>query len=131
MYKTNLKVKHANTGLGLFTLEPISAKQRIIEFTGPIITTEERNKRGGKYLFEIDKHLAIDGKSLENLARYINHSCRPNSIAYLEDNQIWIWSRKQINAGEEITINYGKEYFNEFIRPISCKCENCASSNIK
>jgi uncharacterized protein len=125
MSNGNLIVKHTNTGLGLFTLEAIPAKQEIIEFTGPIITTKERNKRGGKYLFEIDKNHAIDGKSLKNLARYINHSCRPNSIAYIEDNQVWIWSRKRIKAGEEITINYGKEYFNEFIKPIDCKCKKC------
>jgi hypothetical protein len=127
MTKANLQVKPATTGLGLFTVEAVQAHQRIIEYTGTIITTEERNKRGGKFLFEIDKHYAIDGQSPTNLARYINHSCHPNSIAYIEDNQVWVWSRKRIQAGEEITINYGKEYFTEFIKPIACKCKKCAA----
>lgn len=121
-----MKVKRTNKGLGLFTLESIPAKEHVIEYTGPIIPAEERFRIGGKYLFKLDKNRAIDGRSRSNLARYINHSCRPNAIAFIEDEEIWIWSRREIQAGEEITINYGKEYFAQFIEPIGCKCEKCA-----
>lgn len=126
--KSNLKLKRTNKGLGLFTLEPIPSQQQIIEYTGPIIPSEERFSIGGKYLFKLDESRAIDGRARSNLARYINHSCRPNSIACIEAEQIWIWSRRKIQAGEEITINYGKAYFRRFIEPIGCKCEKCADS---
>lgn len=120
-----LRVKRAATGLGLFAVQTIAAKQRLIEFTGRLITTEERYRKGGKYLFEVDEDWAIDGRSRSNLARYINHSCRPNAIAYLTGRRIWIWSRRKIQAGEEITLNYGKQYFDQFIKPIGCKCKAC------
>jgi SET domain-containing protein len=121
-----LKVKRTDKGLGLFALEPIPAREPIIEYSGPIIPAEERFRIGGKYLFKLDKNRAIDGRSRGNLARYINHACRPNAIAFIEDEQVWIWSRRKIQAGEEITINYGKAYFNQFIAPMGCKCEKCA-----
>jgi SET domain-containing protein len=123
----HLIVKRSATGLGLFARRAIAANKRIVEFTGRLITTEERNQFGGRYLFELDEHRAIDGKSRSNIARYANHSCRPNAIAYISGKRIWIWSRRAIEAGEEITIDYGKEYFDQYIRPLGCKCERCAS----
>jgi SET domain-containing protein len=121
-------VKRTATGLGLFALNAIAKDRRIIEYFGPIITgAEEIDRKGGKYLFELDENRAIDGSSRENLARYINHSCRPNAKAYTSGKRIWIWSIKPIDAGEQITIDYGKEYFDEHIRPVGCKCEKCSA----
>ena len=34
-------------------------------------------------------------------------------------------SRFTIQPGEEITYDYGKEYFDEFLAAIGCKCEAC------
>lgn len=119
----SLAVKRSATGLGLFTLQPIAADRRIIEYIGPIISAEEADKSGGKYLFELDEKRAIDGKARSNTARYINHSCRPNAKAYTSGKRIWIWSLKKIKAGEEITIDYGKEYLDAHIK--KCKCQKC------
>ena len=33
---------------------------------------------------------------------------------------------KAIEAGEEITYDYGDEYFELFIKPNGCRCEKCA-----
>jgi SET domain-containing protein len=118
-------VKRTASGLGLFTLKPIAADQRIIEYVGIIISAEEADRRGGKYLFELDEERAIDGTARSNIARYINHSCRPNAEAFTSGNRIWIWSTKNIQAGQEITIDYGKEYIEEHIKPVGCKCEVC------
>ena len=119
----NLVVKRTNTGLGLFTSRAIPRDVKIIEYVGPIITTEEANRKGGKYLFELDKDHAIDGSARSNTARYINHSCRPNAKGYTTGRRIWIWSIRAIKPGEEITINYGKEYLDEHIQ--QCKCAKC------
>jgi SET domain-containing protein len=51
-----LAVKRSVTGLGLFTLQPIPAGERIIEFVGNVITGEEAEVKGGKYLFEINEN---------------------------------------------------------------------------
>jgi SET domain-containing protein len=127
----NYAIKRTATGLGLFALKPIARDQRIIEYTGPVISGEEIDQKGGKYLFELDEHRAIDGSSRDNLARYINHSCRPNAKAYTSGKRIWIWSVKTIKAGEQITLDYGTEYFEEHIRPVGCRCEKCAGHQQK
>ena len=73
----------------------------------------------------IDDEYFIDGSPRANTARYINHSCRPNARAYRTGVRIWIWSIRDIVAGEEITYDYGKKYFEDFIAPVGCKCEKC------
>ena len=121
----NLVVRRTTTGLGLFTQRAIPRGKKIIEYVGPVITTEEANRRGGKYLFELDDDHAIDGRARSNTARYINHSCRPNAKGYTTGRRIWIWSLRNIKPGEEITINYGKEYLDEHIE--HCKCAVCGA----
>jgi SET domain-containing protein len=125
MTKSSLAVKRSVTGLGLFALNPIPADKRIIEYIGPVLTYEEANKKGGKYLVTIDQKYVIDGSPRSNVARYINHSCRPNAKAYTSGIRVWIWSLRAIKAGEEITINYGKEYIDEHIKPQGCRCRTC------
>jgi SET domain-containing protein len=118
-------LKRTATGLGLFTLEPIPADKKIIEYVGIVITHEEADIKRGKYLLTMDEKYVIDGSPRSNIARYINHSCRPNAKAYTTGVRVWMWSLRAIKAGEEITINYGKQYFNSEIAPVGCKCKNC------
>lgn len=120
-----LAVKRSTIGLGLFALKAIPADKRLIEYVGSVLTYEEANKRGGKYLVKLDEKYIVDGSPRSNIARYINHSCRPNSRVYTSGVRVWIWSLRAIKAGEEITINYGKEYMDEHIRPKGCKCRVC------
>jgi SET domain-containing protein len=126
-----LAVKRSVTGLGLFTLQPIPAGERIIEFVGNVITGEEAEVKGGKYLFEINENCYIDGSARTNLARYLNHSCRPNAVAYISGNRIWIWSKRAIQAGEEITFNYGKVFVKEYLasQGMKCRCAKCISAS--
>ena len=122
---TDVRVKRSATGLGLFTLRDIPANRRIVEYVGEVITDEEADRRGGKYLFALGDGRNIDGRARTNLARYVNHSCRPNAVAYISGRRVWVWSRRKIKAGEEITIDYGPTYFDEHIRPRGCKCAAC------
>jgi SET domain-containing protein len=124
--KTPYVVKRTDTGLGLFATEPIPKGKRIIEYTGPRISNEEVDSRRGKYFFGVNKKWSIDGSPRSNIARYINHSCKPNAEAIDSGGRIWIWSRKKIRPGDEITYDYGKEYFDDVIKPIGCRCEKCA-----
>jgi SET domain-containing protein len=121
----DVRVKRSASGLGLFTLRDIPAGRRIVEYTGELISDEEADRRGGKYLFDLQNGFCIDGRPRSNLARYVNHSCRPNATAYVSGRRVWVWSRRKIRAGEEITINYGPAYFDEHIRPKGCRCAKC------
>lgn len=129
MSKENLDyaVRRTITGLGLFALKPIPKGTRIIEYIGPLIPNEEVERRKtGKYFFGVNTKWSIDGTPRSNIARYINHSCVPNAEALISGRRVWIWSRKKIRAGEEITYDYGQEYFDEHIKPVGCKCKKCA-----
>lgn len=122
---SDLVVKRTATGLGLFTLRDVPPGKRIIEYTGPLVTAEEVARRRGKYFFEINDDYAIDGSPRSNTARYINHSCIPNAEAFVTGKRVWIWSKLEIKSGEEITLDYGEAYFNDYIRPKGCKCVKC------
>jgi SET domain-containing protein len=122
-----VEARRSSAGLGLFAKVPFKRGDRIIEYVGEIIKTEEADRRGGKYLFIINDDWVIDGKSRENLARYANHSCKPNAEAELDEDakRVRILARKKILPGEEITYDYGKDYWDEYIKPHGCKCAAC------
>ena len=128
MTPDNYIIKRSNTGLGLFAVKPIPKGKRIIEYTGPLIANEEVERRRGKYFFEVNSKWSIDGSHRSNIARYINHSCKPNAEAILSGRRVWIWSRRNIKPGEEITYDYGEEYFEGVIKPIGCQCSGCRDS---
>lgn len=119
-----LDVKKSAAGLGLFAGEAIKKGAKIIEYIGDKITADEANKRGGMYLFEINSRWTIDGKSRKNTARYINHACgsAANCEAEIRAGRIWILAKKDIPVGAELAYDYGKEMFDEFIKPHGCSC---------
>lgn len=118
-------IKRTRAGLGFFTLFPIEFDKRIIEYIGLILTVEEAKKKGGKYLMSLDEDYVIDGSPRSNAARYINHSCQPNARAFRTGAHVWIRSIRAIEAGEQITYDYGKKYFDEQINPNGCRCDEC------
>ena len=127
--KIKTKVKRSSAGLGLFADENIKKGERVIEYTGKILSSKEADERGGKYLFEVNSKKTIDGSGRENKARYINHSCRPNCEIEIEKGKVFVYSKKNIKEGEELSYDYGKEYFDEYIKPYGCRCEKCKNKN--
>jgi len=124
-FKRSLKIGKSRTGLGLYTLADIPKGEFIIEYVGDVLTEKEADERGGKYLFETSKNRYIDGSARTNTARYINHSCRPNSEIEIKAGRIYVFSKRAIKAGEELNYDYEKEYWNEHIKPHGCKCDKC------
>lgn len=121
-YPEGVAVKRSSAGLGLFATRPYRKGERIIEYFGRTLTNAEEYTSRSKYLFEVNSRKTIDGSIRENVARYINHSCKPNCEPEIERGHIYIDAIKNIKAGEEFTYDYGEEYFNEHIRPYGCRC---------
>ncbi len=113
------------TGLGLFALTPIKKGDFILEYTGERIPSPLADDSPSKYLFEINEKWTIDGEDTSNTARYINHDCHPNTEADVVDEKVLIEALSDIEEGAELTIDYGDEYFDEFIRPGGCRCASC------
>lgn len=124
-----LAVKRTKIGLGLFALEKIPAGKRIVEYQGTVLSEDEAEEKGGKFLYDLSNNRALDGSSRNNRARYINHSCCPNACARVSRNRVWIWSLKEIEASEEITMDYGQEYFDQYIKPRGCLCKSCEKTS--
>jgi SET domain-containing protein len=127
--KLPFRVGRSQTGLGLFATVPIERRTIIVEYSGQRIPTKEaRNyerRYASKYMFEISSRWTIDGSTRENVARYANHSCRPNAESDLVSDKIVLRAIKPIWPGEEITYDYGREYFDLFLKAKGCKCTKC------
>ena len=132
MPRRNFRVGRSATGLGLFAVKPIARSDDIVAYSGRWIATEEAQRRertrGVKYMFEVDRHWTIDGSSRRNLGRYVNHSCEPNAEAVLRARKMMLIALRAIAPGEEITIDYGEEYFDLFLKAGGCRCAACAAN---
>ena len=122
----DLRVRRARTGRGMFAGEAIPRGACIIEYTGKPTTIEQMRSNSGKYLFWTGRSSMIDGNIAGNRARFINHSCVPNCEVDLKYRRIYIFAKRNIKAGEELTYDYDTEYFEEHIKPKGCLCTKCA-----
>lgn len=126
MSRYMVRAKRGLSGLGLFAQVDIPRDEFVIEYWGKTVPDEEADRVGGKYLFRLENDITILGNHKENLARLMNHSCRPNCEAEMDGKRIFIYSKRNIKAGDELTYDYGKEYFNDHIKPYGCRCPKCS-----
>lgn len=126
--KKPFRVGRSRTGLGLFATAPIEKGALIARYWGRRVPSKTADDINSKYLFEINSRWTIDGANRRNVARYINHSCKPNAEPDIIKGKILIHAKKSIAPGEEITYNYGKNYFETFIEPVGCKCAKCLAA---
>jgi len=129
------RIGRSKTGLGLFATKPIKKGTKIIRYFGPILDSrkEDEDAIENKYLFELNNRWTIDGSVRENVARYINHACRPNAESDVRPRKrkVFIRAIKNIEPGEEINYDYGTDYFKAYLKPIGCKCESCEKKRKK
>jgi uncharacterized protein len=129
------RVGRSRTGLGLFATKPIKKGAKIIRYFGPLL--DSRNKKHdaieNKYLFELNNRWTIDGSVRKNIARYINHACKPNaeSDVSARKRKVVIRAIKNIEPGDEINYDYGTDYFKAYLKPIGCKCAACEKKRKK
>src|SRR4029077_15469766 len=123
------------TGLGLFATRPIKKGAKIVRYFGPLLDSKKKKDDAieNKYLFELNNRWTIDGSVRENIARYINHGCRPNAESDVmpRKRKVFIRAIKNISPGEEINYDYGTDYFKAYLKPIGCKCAACEKKRKK
>jgi SET domain-containing protein len=123
------RVGRSRTGLGLFATMRIEKGMAIVEYKGRRLSTREarelEQRAGHKYMFEINSRWSIDGSSRRNLARYVNHACRPNAEFELMRGKLILYAREALASADQITCDYGSDYFDLFIAPIGCRCATC------
>jgi SET domain-containing protein len=112
-------------GWGVFALEPINKNTRIIDYAGELIDHKESLKREARYLkhheiwcFTVNRRWVRDAHVGGNIARFINHACKPNCYSRIVDQTIWICAGRRIEAGEELTY----DYYTDGEQIIQCRC---------
>jgi SET domain-containing protein len=129
MEKKNLKAsksKLPNAGKGLFTLKEIKKGEFVCEYEGELITWNEainRNDKNigkGAYFYYINSKNVIDAwASKKTFGRYANDAAglvkvpglRNNSTYFEKGKKVFIKATRNIKAGEEIFVSYGRSYW--------------------
>src|SRR4029079_14667591 len=113
-------------GWGGYETATIPKNKRVIHYAGEKISNQESLKREHRYIrnnhiwcFKLTSRTVIDAGFGGNVARFINHSCRPNCYIDIKDGVIWIRASRTIRKGEELTYNYNTD--GEGLIPCQCR----------
>jgi SET domain-containing protein len=139
-------------GNGVFAKEPIKKGERIVRYRGKLRTHEEvdeeyggEDENGHTFLFTLNDDYVIDANVGGNIARWINHSCKPNCESEIEEDakgrrhkdKVYIQAIRNIKPGEELTYNYGivlDEPHTKKVKKLwACKCgaKNCTGTMLQ
>ena len=125
-------------GYGVRANKDIDAHQFIYEYKGEVIAEEEfrdrlldYDERGFKhfYFMMLQNGQFIDATIKGAIARFCNHSCYPN--AYVNKwvvagkLRMGIFSKRDIQKGEEITFDYNVDRYGATAQPCYCGEPNC------
>ena len=112
-------------GWGVYATRTIPKNTRVIHYAGEKISNRESSRRELRYIkrghiwcFKLTNRTVIDAGVGGNVARFINHSCRPNCYTRIEKGIIWIRASRGIRRGEELTYDYRTD--GEAL--IKCRC---------
>ncbi|MCB9169044.1 MAG: SET domain-containing protein-lysine N-methyltransferase [Flavobacteriales bacterium] len=117
------KIERRNSkihGNGVFATRRIRKGEEVVEYKGRLITHDEADETyggedtGHTFLFTLNDKYVVDANVGGNIARWINHSCAPNCIAYTEGHKsgkkkkdrVVIEALREIRKGEELTYDY-------------------------
>ncbi|KAL9311962.1 Histone-lysine N-methyltransferase ASHH1 [Arabidopsis thaliana] len=136
--KTKL-IKCEGRGWGLVALEEIKAGQFIMEYCGEVISWKEAKKRAqtyethgvkDAYIISLNASEAIDATKKGSLARFINHSCRPNCETrkwnVLGEVRVGIFAKESISPRTELAYDYNFEWYGG--AKVRCLCGAVACS---
>ncbi|KAI6143468.1 hypothetical protein BKA82DRAFT_4186253 [Pisolithus tinctorius] len=120
-----LEVKTGSYGLGAFAAEGMAVDAFLGTYVGHILsnnaaesTSEILAHNGRNYLFEFSADAEIfDAAQVGNLTRYLNHqgngmdNVDASSMLVNGEHQIGFFTKRSVNAGEEMFLDYGQNYW--------------------
>ena len=109
-------------GKGLFTTKDIPRGKKIVEYKGKITKWKDVDDQNGMngYIYYVTRNHVIDASDAKDaLARYANDARGlvrteglTNNCTYrIEGLRVFIYSIRNIPAGSELFVGYGKEYW--------------------
>ena len=114
-------------GKGCFATIPFKKRHKIAEYAGEKISNAEARRRAHRRMLricEVNSRYSLDGSRGGNGTHYINHSCSPNAFMQILHNHILFRALRDIQAGEEITIDYQQTLHSDDKRCI-CGASDC------
>lgn len=124
LLEKQLEVKGSNisgAGRGLFTSKFIPKGSKIVEYKGSIRTWKEvENNYNNYYIFYVNDNYIIDANTFKKSpGKYINDAKGLQKIKGLKNNaefvveglKVFVKAIRDIPAGSEIFVSYGKEYW--------------------
>lgn len=121
-------------GRGVFARKDIPKGTRLIEYVGERIGNAEADRRyedelmgrHHTFLFILNSRTVIDAAVGGNISKYINHSCDPNCVAWIEGQHIWIDALRDIREGEELSYDYEYDFLRGYtvddLEMYACHC---------
>jgi len=115
-------------GYGVFTNRALRKKTYIGEYTGLLRKRKKRLDRTNSYCFEyiigegLDTPFTIDAKDQGNHVRFINHHSMGNLDPMLVFSggimHVILYTNRAVEAGEELTYDYGEDYWAKREQPV-------------
>jgi SET domain-containing protein len=121
-------------GRGVFARRKIPKGARIIEYKGKrrptpdFVPEGENGEAAPVYVFALRPGVVIDPEIGGNDARFINHSCEPNCEVYTFKDRAYVYAKREIARGEELTFDYqlrkasGAANFKADAKKYACHC---------
>jgi uncharacterized protein len=111
-------------GEGLFTTIDIPVGEKIMVISGDVISADECVRREDEednvYIFWVNDDCYIDTSMTEKI-KYLNHHCDFNcDIIERDKTSLYLTAYRDIQKGEELTIDYGYDEIYEY-----CNCNKC------
>ncbi|KAI6222961.1 Histone-lysine N-methyltransferase EHMT2-like isoform X4 [Aphelenchoides fujianensis] len=118
----------------------------VVEYAGEMTELRDEEPRtmpedaNDDYIFEVDtgdceelfgrrRAWTIDAARFGNVARFLNHSCRPNvravrgRVGVEPVVRCGLFAARQLEAGEELTLDYGVEWWAQKAAAVECNCQ--------
>lgn len=111
--------KIPNSGKGLFATKEFKANNKIVPYTGETVTSAILNERYGNYTAPYGLTLSKKGDRYSDpacsrgIGAYANHkniSSINASLSTYQGQNGFIKAKKRIKPGDEIYVNYGRDY---------------------
>ncbi|KAJ4365996.1 hypothetical protein N0V95_000373 [Ascochyta clinopodiicola] len=128
-------------GVGAYALNSFTKYMVLGEYLGELVPGSflpEKGTGGDRYFYDVKDEenetvAFVDALRVGNWTRFVNHSCDPNTACDMErvgrGLRHVVVARKNIKKGEQVTLDYGKEYW-DVLHENQVWCE-CGASTCK